>query len=489
MTQTLEDLTVDRAKLEASVCRDSFYEFFRRFWPCVPGARPLLLNWHIEYICNELQKVAERVFANQPKQYDLIVNVPPGSTKSSICSVLFPAWVWARMPSASFICGSHTDDLVRDLAGKCRDVMLSEKYRELFPDTELRTENLEELRTTQGGLRLARTPFGRVPTGFHADFQLIDDPVNPKTVLSEADSKTVRDWLLNGLPSRFKEIGVGVTILIMQRLGMNDPTQLLLDRAARDGTPVRHICLPAELEDGENVKPRGLRKRYLDGLLDPVRLSEDKLRPLKSGGDMSNWAYSAQYRQNPIPTTGLLFKAGLLEVAPATPPRGDFVRKCRAWDKAATAGAGCYSVGVLIAQHRNGSFWVLDVKRGQWAVEEREANIKQTAQLDRMAWGHVVIKIEEEGGSGGKESSENTVRSLAGFPAEAVSPKGKNKVSRAEALAAQVNIGNVKLAPGPWNSAFVEEAAMFPHGDYLDQIDSASLAFNSLTKVVRVGAL
>ena len=81
----------------------SFFEFFKFFWPEISNEE-LKVNWHIETLCNELQIMAERVANNEPRLYDRIINVPPGTSKTSICSVMFPVWCWTRW----FWCGSST---------------------------------------------------------------------------------------------------------------------------------------------------------------------------------------------------------------------------------------------------------------------------------------------------------------------------------------------------------------------------------------------
>lgn len=133
-------LNVNRTELLAGICRDSFEHFVRMFWDQVPGAQELVWNWHLSIYCTELQRIAERVFNKKPKEHDLIANVPPGTSKSTVWSILFPAWVWTRMPTARFICASHTSELVLDLASKSRDVIYSDLYRELFPDIEIKED-------------------------------------------------------------------------------------------------------------------------------------------------------------------------------------------------------------------------------------------------------------------------------------------------------------------------------------------------------------
>ena len=90
---------------------------------------------------------------------------------------------------------------------------------------------------------------------------------------------------------------------------------------------------------------------------------------------------------------------------------------------------------------------VLDLLRGQWEAAARERIILQTAQIDGKG---VAIGVEQEPGSGGKESAQSTVKMLAGFRVRVDRPTGDKEV-RADPYAVQVNGGNVYLVQGPWN--------------------------------------
>ena len=118
-----------------------------------------------------------------------------------------------------------------------------------------------------------------------------------------------------------------------------------------------------------------------------------------------------------------------------------------------------------------------DIVRDQWSAGRREAAIKQTAELDGV---NVRIWIEQEPGSGGKESAENTIRNLAGFTIKA-EPVTGSKETRAEPFAAYVESGNVSVLRKPWNKEYLDEMRLFPNGKYKDQIDASSGAFNKLT--------
>jgi predicted phage terminase large subunit-like protein len=90
------------------------------------------------------------------------------------------------------------------------------------------------------------------------------------------------------------------------------------------------------------------------------------------------------------------------------------------------------------------------------------------------------VVIEQEPGSGGKESAEATIRNLAGFVAVADKVTG-DKVVRAEPFAAQVQGSNVVMVAGRWVEGFLEELEGWPFSKTLDQGDAAAMAFQHLT--------
>ena len=151
-------------------------------------------------------------------------------------------------------------------------------------------------------------------------------------------------------------------------------------------------------------------------------------------------------------------------------------QRVRYWDKAATAGGGARTAGVLIAKNTQGLYWVEDVVCGQWSALRREEIVRATAERDG---GEVDIWLEQEPGSGGKESAEASIRNLAGFTVHADRVTG-DKCERAAPLAAQCEAGNVRLVRGAWNQRYLEELCAFPLGSYADQVDASSGAFNKL---------
>ena len=487
MSARLEKIVAD--KMIAQLCRESYYQFFLEFVGTV-FAEKLVNNWHIEYQCNELQIAAERVFCGKPKEYDILDNCPPGTSKSTIFSILFNAWVWTRMPSARFITGSHNEGLSLDLARKTRDVVESEKYQRYFPEVQLRSDQNAKgyFTTTQGGFRKAVGVGGGI-IGFHAHFLIIDDPIDPLGALSDIMLKEANDWMRETLSQRKVDKQISVTALVMQRLHQADPTGDWLER----GGKLKHICLPADCDEWP-VQPEECKRYYVDGLFDPSRLNRDALEEAqKTLGDVG---YAGQYGQQPSPRGGSLFRVDRLLIEPAIPlkwRRGPV----RFWDKAASQGQGSWTVGVKMALDHQDRFWVLDVQRFRLESGGREQRILAVAALDGK---QCRIGIEQEPGGGGKESALSAQKAYgrAGFRSYIDVVRGSkeeragdiNGEIRADTFAAQVNTYNIVLVPAPWNETFIDELRLFPNSKYKDQVDATVGAYNMLAKArLRIGTL
>jgi predicted phage terminase large subunit-like protein len=166
-------------------------------------------------------------------------------------------------------------------------------------------------------------------------------------------------------------------------------------------------------------------------------------------------------------------------------------KRVRYWDKAGTEDGGAFSAGVLVARDDDGIFYLEDLVKGQWSSHTRNKIIRQVAEADDQAYGsNVTTWIEQEPGSGGKESAEISVRQLAGYKVKIERVTG-SKESRAAPLAAQFEGGNVYIKRADWNRTAIDEFLSFPTGKYKDVVDASSGAFNKLVLVQRkvVGAV
>lgn len=469
-----DDLSEDEIK--ASICQSSFYEFVKEFWGEVIQETPKW-NWHIEYICDQIQLRMERVFEELPRLDDLVCNISPGTTKSTVFSVMLPAWGWTRMPSLKFICGSYAYTLAMEMSRKCRDIIKSDKYQAMFPEIMLRDDQdaKELFANTRGGYRYSVGVGGSV-MGRHGHVIIVDDPIDPAEALSETVLKSVNHWMSETLPTRKVEKSVTVTMLVMQRLAQDDPSGMRIDKGGQ--SPVFHICLPAE--ETEDINPPELREKYINGLMDPVRLSRAVLED--SHAHLGDYGYAGQFLQRPVPRGGGMFQTGNIKYD-LTPPMNEMKSVVRYWDLAASSGSkNDWTVGAKMGLDLGGRFWILEIIRFRLTTFARDRRIRNTAERDGVG---VRIGLEQEPASGGKSQAESTVRLLAGYviQVDKVGESQQSKERAADAFSSQVNGGNVYVPTGVvWVKELLMEMMYFPFGRNDDQIDACSGAFNMLAK-------
>jgi hypothetical protein len=84
------ELTLDDADEVKKLLSERYMaEFMANAWPTIETAafKP---NWHIDCIAEHL----EAVVRGEIKK--LLVNIPPRHSKSNMCSIALPSWVWAQ---------------------------------------------------------------------------------------------------------------------------------------------------------------------------------------------------------------------------------------------------------------------------------------------------------------------------------------------------------------------------------------------------------
>src|SRR5712671_4877999 len=114
--------------INAQLARLSLAEFVRQAWPILEPDTPLAWNWHIDVMCDHAQALIEGRLANR----NLVVNVPPGSLKSTIFSVCLPAWRWVEKPGWRGLFTSGSERIALRDSMKCRELLESRWYRDSF---------------------------------------------------------------------------------------------------------------------------------------------------------------------------------------------------------------------------------------------------------------------------------------------------------------------------------------------------------------------
>jgi len=504
---TLNEFVLERIgdlsimELKGTRCKSDYFYFIQEFWDTIVNDPPQW-NWHIPYICSEIEKMVHRIHQRKPKKHDLVVNLPPGTTKSLICTVFLVPWIWSNYPYFRVIKVSYSDYLSLEQADLIRDIVRSQKYQDMFPNMRLKKDNSGKSNfkvifkeTTEdnyefwklGGGVLSTSVTAKA-TGFHAHLKIIDDPLDPYKAHSETELNTCNRWLSQVLSNRVIDKRIVPEIIIMQRVHKKDPSGIALEKAKK-GKKIKHICLPGDIfTDGNRgrVTPKYLTQFYdnQEQLLDPIRL--DKMALLEQELNLGTYGKKSQIDQNPTsPGSGMFQIDQIKTVSPDNFNYNHIQSIVRYWDKAGTQGGGAFTAGVKIASLKNNRFLIMDVVRGQWGTSRREKMIEETIKLDGIL---VTQYLEQEPGSGGKDSALLSQEMIAklGNKVFLDRPTG-DKIYRADPFSVAVNFGYVIMLEGAWNNIFLDEMNDFPFSDYKDQIDAGSGAYTKIRGGKRAG--
>lgn len=452
--------------IEADACKKSFFEFVQSFWSVVIKEDPVY-NWHIPFLCGELQALAPYIVGRLPKPHDMIINIPPGTTKSTIVTVMYPAWLWTQDATLRIISNSYSMDLSIEHATKSRDIIISDKYRRLFPDVVIRKDKGQKTsyENTQTGSRVAASTGGTI-TGKHAHLILSDDPLNPGQAASDTERATANEHTKT-LSSRKVNKKNTITITIMQRLHDEDVTGYLLKK--KEGS-IRHICLPAELSD--KVRPLEAREHYIGGLLDPVRLSREVLDEAKI--DLGSRGYANQFEQSPSAAGGNIVKKDWFKSI--TYPDFHRLRTNEPiiffGDTAFTEDSENDPSG-FIATCKVGN--LLYITHAQKVMMEFPELLRFVPTYVRSQGYTASSSVRIEPKASGKSIVQMLQRSSDINITETPTPTD-DKTVRLTAASPTVEAGRVVLVEGVWNDEFVEEICGFPakpHDEYADLIGYA----------------
>lgn len=467
------DRTVSSEGIEASLdygarcAADSFYVFRQLANP------KFKWSWFTRTVATALFKFYAEFQAGQ--RPILMLQTPPQHGKS-MSVIDFAAWVAGHRPDTRIVYASFSDRLGIRANLRMQRIMAREMYRRAFPATRLsdthvvtiaerHLRNHEVLEfVDQDGMFRNTTVNGAV-TGEGFDLQIVDDPVKGR---AEVNSATIRDktwaWFSDDLLTRQSEHAA--LLFIGTRWHVDDPAGRMLECF---GDRVRVLRFPALAEHDEQFRDKG-------GPLFPEIKSLSFLDERRKTLTEASW--EALYQQSPYLVGGGIFPIERFQLIPSI-DNSKIKKTVRYIDKAATEGGGAYTAMVLMHSLSDGRYAVSDVRHGQWSALDREQRLEQTARVDAVKFPRYEVVVEQEPGSGGKESAESTIRRLAGLKCTADKVTG-DKVTRAEPYAAQVQGGNVMLVTSAWTRDFLDEHECFPAGKRKDMVDAASGAFAKL---------
>jgi predicted phage terminase large subunit-like protein len=478
----LEHEDNERTRQHADAIRarcETFAGFVKEAWHVIEPGTPLRWNWHLDAMCAHLEAVSRKRISPWG-----IINVPPGSSKSTIVSVLWQAWEWGAlgMRHLRYVSTSFEEENVKRDTRKCRDLIRSEWFRTLWPEVEMTRAGELSFANSDTGSREG-VPFGSL-TGKRGDRVVIDDPHSLKGSESETErNNTVRLFLEGGL-NRTNDALTSAMIVVMQRLHENDLTGALLARnlgfwhlmIPMEFEPERRCSTPLVVEGGKNwIDPRS----YLGELMDPGRFPQMAVDRQKEGGD---YAWAGQYQQRPAPRGGGMFKvpedwavdrANGGRVVSAAPHGGQIVA---GWDFAGSKRkTSPYTVRAKMTRV-GGDFYIMHVARRRTDPTELD---QMTTDVVRDDGYNTFQSMPQDPGQAGKSQKWSLAEKLAGYEFE-ITPETGAKETRAEPFAAMWGAGRVFLVRGDWNAEYIDELRSFPAGSYKDQVDASSRAFGKL---------
>lgn len=284
-------------KLTAS----DFRLFVKRMWPAV-SSDTFTPGYHLSAICAHLQAVADGQI------HRLAINVAVRHSKSLLCSVLWPCFLWTRQPSSRIITASYSQVLtVRD-AVRSRQLLESDLYRMYFGNVQFveDTNRKDYYANTSKGHRLSVSITSRT-AGFDADYVVADDIHDWATRTSEAERNKAADYFETGLMSRIVRKDDERAVVCGHRCHEDDVYSRLRQKYGDDGTWT-WLVLPEEYTPTYRDWHNGIGwqdKRQEGELLWPERFDEKVIQQEKK---RYRHEYSAIFQQEPTPAEGTLFK-------------------------------------------------------------------------------------------------------------------------------------------------------------------------------------
>lgn len=520
--QSIYTLTPSGAEFEYRYAEKDLRVFTQAAWRVANPFVPFQPNWHLDAICDHLMGVSLGHIRR------LVINMPPRHAKSTITSVMWPAWEWIQWPHIKSIYSAYKEQLALRDSVATRRLIESPWYQKRWADRFMLVGDQNAKKrfdNDMSGSRLVCS-FEAGPGGEGGDKVVVDDPLDPDEQTNIKAVERVNEKWDTVYTTRLNDPQRGSFVIIMQRLHDQDLSGHVFEQGGwmqlvlpAEYDPRRHCVTmkgavrPVEPELAEKtpwgkqreIKPRnekmapwGYRRfdyedpREEEGeLLWPTRFGPEQITEKRR--EMTAWAFSGQFNQDPVPKDATLFPADLwqywsmppVQERNGTPAFDDWLQS---WDCAfKDLEDSDYVVGQVWAK-RGPNFYLIDQIRGQMGFGK---TVKAVEELS-LRWPQAKrILIEDK--ANGTAVIETLKAKMSGIIA--VEPNG-GKISRAFAVQhlhegknifLPVAIGvqwPVGLKPKQtfrtwttdWVVDFVKECTRFPKGGKDDQVDAMTQA-------------
>ena len=430
------------------VGKESFLDFIKHVYP----------GYKVGPHHRKLARIFEEIAAGVKKR--VIVNIAPRHGKSELISYLAPAWFLGKFPHKKVIMASHTADLAINFGRRVRNLVGSDKYRDIFSQIELQADSKSASRwgTNFNGEYFA-IGVGGALAGRGADLFIIDDPHSEQLAMQGRSDvfEPAWEWFQSGPLQRL--MPNGAIIVVMTRWSKSDLTGKIIDHAIRnEGTDEWEVVeFPAILND----EP-----------LWPEFWPLEQLLSKRAGMDIRYW--QAQYMQDPTSEEGALIKREWWQIWDSPdPPKCTFI--IMALDAAQeTNNRADYNAlttwGIFFDESAN-NFKIILLN----AIKERLEfpELKKMVFEQYKEWKPDAFIVEKK--SNGAALYQEMRR--MGVPVGEFTPgKGQDKISRVNAVSDLFQSGIVYAPDRRWAWEVVEECNDFPSGTHDDLVDSTTLA-------------
>lgn len=449
-----EQLLSQLEQLEHLTRIDDAKEDFLKFCHFVyPGFKEGPHHRHMKPILHKVQTGDE---------LRITVSMPPRFGKSETIAYLFVAWYLGHNPSHHIMMVTHTADLSADFGRKVRNLLDSDIYHQIFPDTVVARDKsaASNWSTTLGGKYLA-IGIGANVAGHGAHLLIGDDLVSEQAVLASDPDKTFAqawDYMQVGPLQRL--MPGGKIVMIGTRWGKKDPIGRALAWAENnpDSLPWNEIRFPAILPSGKSLWPEQW----------PV----EQLLAKKAGMFPQFWA--AQYMQEPTSEEGALIKREWWKFWPhETPPTVEYM--ISSWDTAhETKNSADYTACTLW-----GVWFNEDVQQNQLILLDAFKGRWEFPQLKKLTLEHYKEKqpdtiLVEKKAAGAPLIQE--LRAM-GIPVSEFTPsRGNDKRARVNAVSDLFFSGCVWVPDRRWAHEVIQEVSDFPNGEHDDFVDTVTQA-------------
>ncbi len=464
----------------------SLYEFVKQSWHVVEPGIPFIASWHIEAICEHLEAVSAGEI------HRLLINIPPRHSKSTIVSVMWPAWEWITDPAQKFLCASYSGNLSTRDNLKTRRLLQSPWYQErwghmfAFAGDQNAKQRFENDKT---GYRLA-TSVGGTATGEGGSRLILDDPHGAQAAQSEVMRESDLEWFDMVWSTRLNNPKTDAMVTVMQRLHERDISGHILE----DIKGWEHICIPAEWDGKARKTSLGAydpRKKKGE-LICPERFGEKEITTLKQL--LGTYGTAGQLQQDPTPSEGGILKVKHFNLWPSKSGLPPFEYILQSYDCAFTEKTtgdptacsvwaifthkGIRNAMLIDAWDEHLSYPDLRARAVKdWTTEyggmTKDSPYSRAKRPDR-----ILVEAKASG-----QSLLQDLR-LAKVPAVGYNPGQADKVSRAHQAAPTLELGLLWVPesgknpghPVTWAAAFLKQLGKFPvaeHDDYVDTFTQA----------------